>query len=173
MMFKCLLLIGSFYFDHQYEWLAAAGYLLINELELQRVALGVHVDGHVPHAPGLVLHQHRAFWKEKHTHDKRDLTRTLNVTAEKLKEQRAHTVAANTRCVRQAIQGGQYLLNLRLYSPGSHCAARELHAAPGPLFCGSLKYFLIFALQRTKYSKNHSQRLRAVHYCNSCTGTTT
>lgn len=63
---------------------------------------------------------------------------------------------------------GKYLLNLRLYCPGSHSAARELHAAPGPLFCGSLKYFLIFALQMTKYSNNHSQGFRAVPYYNSC-----
>ena len=35
-------------------------YLLVNELELHGVGHGVHVDGHLAHAPGLVLHQHGA-----------------------------------------------------------------------------------------------------------------
>lgn len=33
-------------------------YLLIDELQLQGVGLRVHVDGHVPETPGLILHQH-------------------------------------------------------------------------------------------------------------------
>lgn len=95
------------------------------------------------------------------------ITEILYGTGGKQKEQRAHTVASYTRLESRDVPG-KYLCNLRLYSPGSHCAAHELHAAPGPLFCGSLKYFVILALQMTKYSNNHSQGLPAVPYHNSC-----
>ena len=102
----------------------------------------------------------------QNTHVQQDQPETLNGRGEKQKVQRAFTIASYTRW--ESNVPGKYLLNLWLYSPGSHCAARELHAAPGPLFCGSLKYFFIFALQRTKYSNSHSQGIRAVPYYNSC-----
>lgn len=38
----------------------ATVYLLINKLELQGIALRVHIDGYVPQTPGLILHQDRA-----------------------------------------------------------------------------------------------------------------
>lgn len=140
-------------------------YLLINKLKLQRITWRVHIDSNIPPAPGLFLHQDRAICRDtKHTHV---ITEILYGTGGKQKEQRAHTVASYTRLESRDVPG-KYLCNLRLYSPGSHCAAHELHAAPGPLFCGSLKYFVILALQMTKYSNNHSQGLPAVPYHNSC-----
>ena len=140
---------------------ACEAYLLVNELELHGVGHGVHVDGHLAHAPRLVLHQHRALCfrrdPEHSTRAQRRLGRDGPTRQEREKKAAffvfllcwfvlstagQHRVSLGVPAGRDHRRPGKYLLNLRWYSPGS----RAQPAAPGPLFCGSLKCFVMFAL---------------------------
>lgn len=133
--------------------------LLIDELQLHGIALRVHIDGYVSQTPGLILREERALCRETRT--KQSACAQCRWT--ETRKRRALTAGRESSSLYPLGEWnvpGKYLLNLRLYCPGSHSAARELHAAPGPLFCGSLKYFLIFALQITKYRDNHPSLLK-------------
>lgn len=69
-------------------------YLLINKLELQGIALRVHIDGYIPQTPGLILHQDRALWRDTTsktcTHVQQAQTEILNGRGGKSRKNSGH-----------------------------------------------------------------------------------